>query len=184
LSHFDRLLQNKTDISLNESNGDDNDFIDNIIGSNDNLSTTVTNAAMHRFQVNLHNLMMKHKTSLQMFDEICSPVNDYTTSPEFSATSQMQTTKEFLRSIEHGHNTYKLQPTNVNVRLHDNSRVTVPIFNVKQMIISLLTDKSLMNESNFTEGYNVLTGKVDKNHPSNSKYGEIHTGDAWLPARD
>jgi hypothetical protein len=29
----------------------------------------------------------------------------------------------------------------------------------------------------------VLTGKVD-NHPANNKYGEVHTGDAWLPARD
>jgi hypothetical protein len=39
-----------------------------------------------------------------------------------------------------------------------------------------------MKEKNFAEGYNV-TGKVD-NHPANTKYGEVHTGDAWLPARD
>jgi hypothetical protein len=32
-------------------------------------------------------------------------------------------------------------------------------------------------------GYIVLTGEVD-NHPANNKYGEVHTGDAWLPARD
>jgi hypothetical protein len=29
----------------------------------------------------------------------------------------------------------------------------------------------------------VLTGKVD-NHPTNNKYGKVHNGDAWLPARD
>ncbi len=29
----------------------------------------------------------------------------------------------------------------------------------------------------------MLTGKVDTN-PANNKYGEVHTGDAWLPARD
>jgi hypothetical protein len=29
----------------------------------------------------------------------------------------------------------------------------------------------------------VLTGKVD-NHPANNKYGEVNTGDAWLPARN
>ncbi len=51
------------------------------------------------------------------------------------------------------------------------------------MIISLLSDPSVMNKKNFAEGYNVLTGKVD-NHPANNKYGEAHTGDAWLPARD
>jgi hypothetical protein len=29
----------------------------------------------------------------------------------------------------------------------------------------------------------VITGEVD-NHSANNKYGEVHTGDAWLPARD
>ncbi len=33
------------------------------------------------------------------------------------------------------------------------------------------------------KGYNVLTGEVE-NHPANNKYGEVHTGDAWLPARN
>jgi hypothetical protein len=51
------------------------------------------------------------------------------------------------------------------------------------MITSLLTDPSVMNKKNFAEGYNVLTGEVE-NHPANNKYGEVHTGDAWLPARD
>jgi hypothetical protein len=31
--------------------------------------------------------------------------------------------------------------------------------------------------------YNVLTGEFD-NHPANNKNGEVHTGDAWLPARN
>ncbi len=51
------------------------------------------------------------------------------------------------------------------------------------MIISLLTGPSIMNEKNFAEGYNVLTGEVD-DHPAKKKYGEVHAGDAWLPARD
>ena len=52
------------------------------------------------------------------------------------------------------------------------------------MIISLLTDPLLMTDSNFAKGYNVLTGEVDMNNPYNFKYGEVHTGDAWLPARN
>jgi hypothetical protein len=40
-----------------------------------------------------------------------------------------------------------------------------------------------MKESNFAEGYNVLTGEVLIDHPNNKKYSEIHTGDAWSPAR-
>jgi hypothetical protein len=68
--------------------------------------------------------------------------------------------------------------------LHDGSSVTVLVFDTKQVIISLLTDKLLMTDTNFAEGYNVLTGEVDINNPYNSKYGVVHTGDAWLPARN
>jgi hypothetical protein len=51
------------------------------------------------------------------------------------------------------------------------------------MIISLLSVPSVMNEKNFAGGYNVLTGEVES-HPANNRYGEVHSGDAWLPARD
>ena len=71
----------------------------------------------------------------------------------------------------------------MTVTLHDQSQVTV-LFDTKAMILDILTDSSLMNESNFAEGYDVLTGKVDRNNPHNSKYGEVHMGDAWEPAKN
>ena len=40
-----------------------------------------------------------------------------------------------------------------------------------------------MKECNIAEGYDLYTGNVDINTPSNNKYGEIHTGDDWLPDR-
>jgi hypothetical protein len=70
------------------------------------------------------------------------------------------------------------------VSLYDNSYVTVPVFDIKEMIISLLTDPLLMTDSNYAEGYDVLTGEVDMNNPCNLKYSNVHTGDAWLPARN
>jgi hypothetical protein len=45
-----------------------------------------------------------------------------------------------------------------------------------------IDDEDLMVDGQ--EGYDVLTGGVDVNNPSNDKYGEVHTGDAWIPARD
>jgi hypothetical protein len=68
--------------------------------------------------------------------------------------------------------------------LHDGKTVTVPVFDTKEMFISILTDKTLMLNTNFVEGYNVLTGDDDNNNPCNQEYGKVHTGDAWLPARD
>jgi hypothetical protein len=55
---------------------------------------------------------------------------------------------------------------------------------MKEMLTSLLTDQTIMVDTNFADGYDVLTGDVDVNNPTNDKYGEVHTGDAWIPARD
>jgi len=52
------------------------------------------------------------------------------------------------------------------------------------MILSMVHDKSLMNEENFAAGLDIFTGNVDTNCDKNNSYGEIHTGDAWEPARD
>ncbi len=71
---------------------------------------------------------------------------------------------------------------NRDVTLHDGSEVTVPVIDAKSMILDLLTNKITMDKSNIAEGYNVFTGDVDDGHTPNKKYGEIHTGDAWLAA--
>jgi hypothetical protein len=132
----------------------------------------------------LHDLIMRHKASLQMFDDICHLVNEYTSSQEFSIYTKTQSQKSFLRYMKGSHLTHLLWPTNCNVTLHDGKTVTVPVFDMKEMLVSILTDKTLMSNTNFVEGYNVLTGDADNNNPCNQKYGEVHTGDAWLPTRD
>jgi hypothetical protein len=132
----------------------------------------------------LHDLVMKHRASLQIFDEICNLVNEYSASPDFSVMTKLPSRKSFLRSIKETYRTHGRRPTNRIVRLHDNSYATVPVFDTKEMIISLSADPLLMTDSNFAKGYNVLTGEVDMNNPCNSKYGEVHTGDTWLPARN
>ena len=71
-----------------------------------------------------------------------------------------------------------------NVKVHDGSVVTVPVFDAKSMILDILTNPICMQESNFAPGYDVFTGDVDENHDENKRYGENHTGNAWLPARD
>ncbi len=80
--------------------------------------------------------------------------------------------------------TQSLRPTNVSVKLHNGTHVTVPVFDIKSMIINLLNDQTLMNKQNLAEGYNIFTGDIDNYHPFNTTFGEVHTGDAWLPARN
>jgi hypothetical protein len=113
----------------------------------------------------LHDLIMKHKASLQMFDDICNLVNEYTSSPEFLVNTKLQSQKSFLYSIKGPYCTWLLRPNNRNVRLHDGTIVTVPVFDMKAMLTSLLPDQTLMADTNFAEGHDVLTGGVDANNP-------------------
>jgi hypothetical protein len=139
--------------------------------------------AVTKFQVLLNDLLIKHKTSLLLYAEIRHLFKEYISSPNFDRFAKFKSRRSLLTSTQKTLNSKALQPINGTVGLHYNLLVTVPVFDTKHMIISLLPDPSVMNKSNFAEGYNVLTGEVD-NHPANNKYGEVHTGDAWLPARD
>jgi hypothetical protein len=46
--------------------------------------------ATNQFQVMLHDLVMRHKDSLQMIDDICNLLNDYTSSPDLSVMLKLQ----------------------------------------------------------------------------------------------
>jgi hypothetical protein len=179
--NYDSYISHTNDI-VDTDDINDNNFQEPFMSLNKPFSQQ-TNAS-NRFQLMLHDLVMKHRASLQIFDEICNLVNEYTASPDFSVMTKLPSRKSFLRSIKETYCTRGLRPTNRIVRLHDNSYVTVPVFDTNEMIISLLTDPLLMTDSNFAKGYNVLPGEVDMNNPCNSKYGKVHTGDAWLPARN
>ncbi len=59
--------------------------------------------------------------------------------------------------------------------MHDGTIVTVPAFNMKAMLTSLLTDQTIMVVTNFADGYDILTRDVDVNNPTNDTYQEVHT---------
>ena len=111
-------------------------------------------------------------------------ISSYLSSPHFDQFAKLKSRKSLLRSTEKSYHSASLRPSNGTVRLHDNTLVTVPVFDAKQMILSLLLDSSLMNKLNIVEGYNAWTGLVKGNILANDKYGEVHTGDAWLTARN
>jgi len=77
-----------------------------------------------------------------------------------------------------------LCPVNKQITLHDNTLVTVHVFNACAMIMDITTNTELMNQENIADGYDVFTADVVENHRSNHNYGEIHTEDEWIPARD
>jgi hypothetical protein len=169
-----------SDIGENKDNYDDT-FDDDIDSSFCPLHRRTM--AVTKFQVMLNDLLLKHKASLLLYDEIIDLVSSYISSPNFNILDKFKSRKSLLRLAQKSLNTSCLWPLNGTVWLHNDSLVTVPVFDAKHMIKSLLSDPSLMKEPNFAEGYNVLTGEVLNDHPANNKYSKVHTGDAWLPAR-
>ena len=111
-----------------------------------------SNASVHIFQVMLLDIVYKHKASLKIYDDICQLVNGYSSSSDFDRHARLQSRKSCLRSIEESHSTQGLIPYHGIVQLHNDTRVTVPVFDTKEMIISMLTDPSLMNPNNFAKG--------------------------------
>jgi hypothetical protein len=155
----------------------DPDSDPNWIGSQGQYSTAVS-----KVQIKLNHLINSHKAPLKLYDDVVNLFNDYISSPNLDIYhAKFKTRTSFIQSIETSHSTTNLAPMNRDVTLHDGKQVTVPVFDAKSMIMDLLTNQNLMKECNIAEGYDLYTGNIDINTPLNNKYGEIHTGDDWLP---
>ena len=85
-----------------------------------------------------------------------------------------------MKKLEKSLQVSKLKHHDVKVKLSSGGAASVAVFDLKTMIMSLLTDKRLMWTENFAEGLNVITGKPEG---VINDLGEIHTGDAWEPGR-
>jgi hypothetical protein len=158
---------------------DNDDYDEDSYNPQAQLSTAVS-----KVQIKLNNLINNHKASLKLHDDIVVLFNEYIASPNFDLNAKLKTRKSFIKSMESSYGVTHLCPMNTEVLLHDQSRVTVPVFDAKSMILDLLTDQNLMINANIAEGYDVFSGDVDLNNPANQKYSEVHTGDEWLPAHN
>ena len=78
----------------------------------------------------------------------------------------------FIANVERDFKTKGLKPKHVNVSLSDGSTATVSVFDIEHMLISILSDNSLMRDENISEGYDVFTGKIDKDNLINKKYAK------------
>jgi hypothetical protein len=105
-----------------------------------------------KFLILLNDLLIKYKASLLLYDEICHLFEQYISSPNFDRFTKFKSRRSLLTSTQKTLNSKALRPIIGTVRLHNNSLVTVPVFDTKHMIISLLPDPSVMNKKNFAEG--------------------------------
>lgn len=139
-------------------------------------------SAAYKLQSQLNNLFDKHKASISMYNEMVELFNNYISSSEFNRYVELQTRQQFIASSAKMFGIQSMAPEYSQVRMSDNSVATVPVFDAKAMILSLLHDPLLMRKENFADGYNIFNGEQWDGAECNTKYGEIHTGDAWEPA--
>ncbi len=67
-----------------------------------------------------------------------------------------------------------------SVALTDGYVATVPIFDVKALLIAFLNDPLRMHQENFASNHDIFTGKAKS---PTSTLDEIHTGSLWEQAR-
>jgi hypothetical protein len=105
--NYDSYISHTDDI-VDTDNINDNNFQEPFMSLNKPFSQQ-TNAS-NWFQIMLHDLVMKHRASLQIFDEICKLVNEYTASPVFCVMTKLPPRKSFLRSIKETYCIHGLRP--------------------------------------------------------------------------
>ena len=135
------------------------------------------------FQVHCLSIISQHRgNDLNMFNQVIQCVSGHAIhrNVDFKTLHTMSRDQLLQRLC----NYYKLdflKPTLHNVPLSDGSVATVPIFDVKAMLLSFLNDPKKMRTENFAPNYDIFTGKSTITNPL---LDEIHTGSIWNAALD
>ena len=92
-----------------------------------------------------NDLINCHKAPLQLYNEIVHLFNDYVSSDNFCKYAKLKTGQLFIKQMEVSHpGITTLRPVNKQITLHDNTLVTVPVFDACAMIMDLLTNSELI----------------------------------------
>ena len=119
-----------------------------------------------------------------MYDDVIEIMNTYINSPNFDKTTPLLKRKPFLKVVDDVFNTSTLRPMYGTINLHNGLLANVPVYDMKTMILSILHNDTLMWNDNVATSLNIFTRNVDDGCLENKCFGDVHTGDAWLPAKN
>ena len=162
---------------------DDNDPFDHTKIEMSNVRRRVILPPAVMYQIDMEHTINKHRTvDLNITNDI-KDVNERHLKYNHLdlRTSKQYNRDELVRQLEKVYNMKELKPKLHSVELHDGSTATVPVFDVKATLLNLFNNEEMMIPENFATNYDIFTGKPKT--PS-TKLDEIHTGNAWEPARE
>ena len=122
-------------------------FSENIYSRN---SKKVSPATIVQLQIS--ELLNRNKASIAMHDKLIDIINAYFESVQPPPTAKLLHCWQFLDKMEKLFNKSDLKPTYGSVHLTNNTMVTVPVFDMKAMILSIVHDERLMHQENFAPG--------------------------------
>jgi hypothetical protein len=133
------------------------------------------------FQAHLLSQMNEHRENdLNMLNEVIQCVNAHAIHYIMDYTTLQILSRKQLVQLLTNYQLIFLKPTPHSVPLTDGSVATVPIFDVKALLIAFLNDPLRLHQENFASNYDIFTGKVKL---QTSTVDEIHTGTLWDQAR-
>jgi hypothetical protein len=136
------------------------------------------------FQVHLLSKMNEYRgNDLNMFNQVMRCIKAHAVYYKVDSTTlQILSRKQLVQllTITRYYQLNFLKPTLHSVPLTDGSIATIPIFDVKAILVAFLNDPLQMWEENFAPNYDIFTGKAKERKQI---HGEIHTGSLWEPGR-
>lgn len=154
---------------------------------NQYLSNTIFVATLTppgvKFGIHLEHILSSHRgVDLKLYDEIIDLIHHYATTQDMDfRTTKLYHRKQLTKTLSKLYNLADLEPQMHHVSLSNSSIVTVPVFDVKAVILSILHDPNRMQPQHFAPGYDLFSGSATE---VNNVLDEIHTGALWNNARD
>jgi len=132
-------------------------------------------------QIHLANILGKHKCDMSLFDEVTNWVKHHSFHNDVDwKYGHLMSRKGLVHSIERTLNTEKLKPINTDVLMHSSqTNISVPVFDFKSMLLSLLHDRHCMRRENIINNFDIFSGQPTK---QSDVYGDMHTGSLYKKA--
>ena len=133
------------------------------------------------FQVHCLSVMSQNRgNDVNMFNQVIQCISGHSLhhSVDFR-TLHVMSRDQLLQYLCNYYRLDFLKPTLHNVALSDGSVATVPIFDVKEILLSFLNDPGRMRKENLAPNYDPFTSKSTITNPP---LDEIHTGSLWAAA--
>ena len=128
----------------------------------------------------MEHVIRRHRdVDLSLSDDVNTVVKQHLCRGLDLKNSKLYTREQLVNVLAEAFNMKQLKPKIVRVPTL-NGYASVPVFDVKAQLLSLLHDPSIMTEANFAEGYNIFTGRPTE---ESTQYGEVHTGWVFEQAR-